>query len=318
MRQTDISFTVIITVFNRESTLRRTLDSALEQEVDFEYKILVIDDGSTDGSKEIIAEYEKKYPELIYVYYNEVNHRLGYTILLAYEMLDTKYFAVLDADDYWINKRKVSKAVHFLEEHPDYSSYGSNFYVEADGEGRVVAVDIAGDNSASNVLEMRFLQTSASVFRNVFDEKILNKMKELAGNRRSHPFQADTFRNHLSIEFGKQYYEDSLDAVYYIGKGNGIWSGMTPIERAVINTNIYYELYVFLSSAFEPSLNSDYCFSVSRTVYEQAVDLLAELLKQHKLEELRLSKYYQEVFRIEDDEQYDMMIELVKFEQLLK
>ena len=109
---------------------------------------------------------------------NDQNIGLGNTILWAYEMLDTEYYAVLDADDYWINDRKIFKAVHFLDEHNDYASYGSNFYVEADGEEKKLSVDLNGDRVASNVLEMVFLQTSASVFRNYFSKELLNEIKE--------------------------------------------------------------------------------------------------------------------------------------------
>ncbi len=311
------SVSVIITVYNKEGTLRRAIESALMQKVDFVYKILIVDDGSEDRSADIISEYEKKYPDTIIYCQNDQNIGLGETIFWAYYNLDTKYFTVLDADDYWINDRKIYKAVHFLEEHEDYSSYGSNFYVEADGEERVAAVQADGDRTATNVLEVTFLQTSASVFRNYFSQEILDDINKRIDGRRVHPFQADTFRNHLSIHFGKQYFENSLDSVYDVGSGNGIWSRMTPFERSVLNVNIYYEIYDFLRTEFGEDLNSEYCIRTSKKVYEQAVAQLAVVMQQHRLSELKLDSYVIDSFRFEDASPYNIVLKLLEFERIL-
>ena len=57
-----MKLSVIVTVYNREKYLARCLDSILCQDLD-EYEIIVIDDGSSDGSWPMIENYRERYPE---------------------------------------------------------------------------------------------------------------------------------------------------------------------------------------------------------------------------------------------------------------
>lgn len=59
-----MKLSVIVTVYNREKYLARCLDSILCQDLD-EYEIIVIDDGSSDGSWPMIENYRERYPEKI-------------------------------------------------------------------------------------------------------------------------------------------------------------------------------------------------------------------------------------------------------------
>ena len=59
--------------YNHKSYIRDALESFLMQETDFRYEIVVHDDASTDRTQEVLREYEKKYPELIYVIYQKEN-----------------------------------------------------------------------------------------------------------------------------------------------------------------------------------------------------------------------------------------------------
>ena len=61
----DIKVSVCCLVYNHEKYLRQCLDSLLMQETNFKYEILIHDDASTDGSADIIREYESKFPDII-------------------------------------------------------------------------------------------------------------------------------------------------------------------------------------------------------------------------------------------------------------
>jgi glycosyltransferase involved in cell wall biosynthesis len=60
-----MSATVVVSCYNQKKYIRECLDSILNQEVDFEFNILVSDDSSTDGTKEIIIEYQDNFPNKI-------------------------------------------------------------------------------------------------------------------------------------------------------------------------------------------------------------------------------------------------------------
>lgn len=89
---------VIVAVYNSEQELRDCLDSLVEQ-TEKDIEIIVIDDGSTDNSPEIEAEYQKKYPN-VKVYRNERNLGQSETRNRGIELAEGDYIAFLDSDDY--------------------------------------------------------------------------------------------------------------------------------------------------------------------------------------------------------------------------
>lgn len=111
---------VIVLTYNHAKYIRQALDSILMQEVDFSYEVLVGDDGSTDGTRDILHEYAAQHPEHIRLFLREKN--LG-AARNAYELLcasNGKYLAFCEGDDYWTHPKKLSQQVSFLENNPDF------------------------------------------------------------------------------------------------------------------------------------------------------------------------------------------------------
>ena len=106
---------VICTIYNKEAWIGDAVESFLEQEADFEYEILLIDDKSTDGSRKIIADYEKEHPEKIRAFYNSKNLGITRTWKKICKEAKGKYIARCDGDDYWIDNKKLQKQVDLLE-----------------------------------------------------------------------------------------------------------------------------------------------------------------------------------------------------------
>ena len=63
-----MKLSVLVTFYNQKDYVDRALRSILLQNTDFEYEILVGDDGSTDGTLDKIKEWQAKYPNKISVY----------------------------------------------------------------------------------------------------------------------------------------------------------------------------------------------------------------------------------------------------------
>ena len=93
-----IKLSIIIPVFNAENTLKRCLDSVLQQKDD-ELEIVVINDGSKDLSDEIMQEYKLSYPEII-SYYKKQNTGVADTRNYGIAKAKGKYIMFLDSDDY--------------------------------------------------------------------------------------------------------------------------------------------------------------------------------------------------------------------------
>lgn len=120
----EIMVSVICTVYNHEKYLRKCLDGFVMQKTNFKFEVLIHDDASTDGSADIIREYEKKYPDIIKPIYQTVNQysqgiKISPTYL--YPRAKGKYLAFCEGDDYWCDENKLQKQFDVMENHPDCS-----------------------------------------------------------------------------------------------------------------------------------------------------------------------------------------------------
>ena len=90
-------YSVIIPVYNAERTLRRCLDSLVEQQFS-DYELLIINDGSTDGSDTICREYAGTYPCVRY--FAKENGGVSSARNLGLEQAEGEYILFVDSDDY--------------------------------------------------------------------------------------------------------------------------------------------------------------------------------------------------------------------------
>ena len=126
----NVEVSVICNAYNHEKYIAQTLESFVMQRTSFKFEVLVHDDASTDGTADIIREYEKKYPELIKPIYqteNQYQKGGGITKKFQYSRAKGKYYAFCEGDDYWTDPLKLQKQYDLMEQHPevDMCSHGS-------------------------------------------------------------------------------------------------------------------------------------------------------------------------------------------------
>ena len=111
--------------YNHKEYIRDALDGFLSQRTDFPYEILINDDASTDGTADIIREYEQKYPEKIRALLQTENqYSKGITNpsgAFNFPRVRGRYVAMGEGDDYWTDPEKLQKQVDYMEAHPDCS-----------------------------------------------------------------------------------------------------------------------------------------------------------------------------------------------------
>lgn len=114
---------VVIPIFNTEKYLKETIDSVIHQTLSFagQIRLVLLDDASTDGSLSICQEYQKQYPEQIFLKHFEKNQGVSalrnYGLLLCREKGD-ELVTFLDSDDR-MGENALEKAVAYFEAHPD-------------------------------------------------------------------------------------------------------------------------------------------------------------------------------------------------------
>ncbi len=94
----NIDLNIIIPVYNSERFLRKCLESLLNQKTKYKYKIICINDGSTDNSLEILNEFATKYKNIVVL--SQENKGIAETRNLGLKNVDSKYISFVDSDDF--------------------------------------------------------------------------------------------------------------------------------------------------------------------------------------------------------------------------
>jgi glycosyltransferase involved in cell wall biosynthesis len=128
-----IKASACVIAYNHEKYIKDCLEGALKQNVDFEYEIIISEDCSTDQTREICQEYQKKYPDKIKLHLNETNLSLMGNWLKALSLCRGEYVAICEGDDYWTDPDKLKKQVDFLDSHKDFSLSSHNAKVIKNG-----------------------------------------------------------------------------------------------------------------------------------------------------------------------------------------
>lgn len=155
---------VIVCTYNQEKTISRTLDSILMQKCTLPLEIVIGEDCSTDGTREICQRYQQLYPDVIRLVANESNKGLVDNYFDCMLSCRGKYIADCAGDDYWIDSYKLEKQLKVMDANPDVGIVHTNWqFVEADTEVESpssVSLHQPGIEEGSDYLEDILTQTS--------------------------------------------------------------------------------------------------------------------------------------------------------------
>lgn len=119
----------IIIFLNEERFIREAIDSVFAQTYD-DWELLLVDDGSTDGSTQIALQYAEQYPAKVRYLEHPGHQNLGSSAARNLGLSNAKgeYIAFLDADDVWV-PHKLQQQLMILKSHPEATVlYGNTRY----------------------------------------------------------------------------------------------------------------------------------------------------------------------------------------------
>jgi glycosyltransferase involved in cell wall biosynthesis len=157
---------VVLITYNQEEYVEKALLSVLEQVVDFKFRILIGEDYSSDRTRNIVLEYEKKYPEKIKVIKSDKNVGAQANVVRTIAECKMKYIACLEGDDYWCDPYKLQKQVNFMENNEGYIACCSNVFERRDFELKRVENNFNIIN-IKDLLKGNCIYTCSVIYRNI-------------------------------------------------------------------------------------------------------------------------------------------------------
>lgn len=212
--------------FNQVKYIQACLDGFLIQQGDFDLEILIHDDASTDGTREIIEAYQKKYPAIIKPIYQQENQYSkgvrGFMARYNFTRASGKYLALCEGDDYWTSEHKLQKQLTFLEAHPEYALCFHKVDVEGGDDYMVLPQE--HETITDLAAKGNYIRTPSVMFRTAYAHMPESHADSPLG---------DLFVYLYVAQFGKLKYLNESMAVYR--KQVGSWSTQQQHTR-IVNT----------------------------------------------------------------------------------
>ena len=228
--------------YNHERFIEQAVESVLMQKVNFRYELVIGEDCSVDRTRDIIIQFQKKYPDRIRLLLRERNLGSSMNFIRTLEACQGEYVALLEGDDYWTSPYKLQRQVDFLDAHPECSACSHTVLVFfEDGKRRLYpSRRRKGILGLEDILASNLMQTCSVMFRNGVARPFPNWFGGLN--------PVDWSLNILNAQYGKIGFIDEVMAGYRIHSG-GEWSKKNALDKLQetiemlkqVNTHLNYK-----------------------------------------------------------------------------
>ena len=227
--------------YNHAPYIRECLDGFLMQKTNFPIEVVIHDDCSTDGTKEIIQEYAEKYPDIFFPIFQSENQYSkgirGFNVRFNFPRCRGKYIALCEGDDYWVDPLKLQKQFDFLETNNEYVLCSHDAKI-TDSSGKLIKEsklpNFYKKDATSDELKKGFwVLTLGMMFRNL--PILTNYPKEgfcvLNG---------DIFLISILGGYGRSKYMDTIEPAIYREHSGGVWSLTSKRFKKINNFNTFF------------------------------------------------------------------------------
>ena len=240
---------VLVQTYQQKDFIRECLDSILIQETSFDFEILIGEDGSGDGTREICLGYVKKYPGKIRLFLHHRENQIkvlgeatsNFNAFYNFYSARGKYIAFCEGDDKWGDPLKLQKQVDFLKINTEFIfTYHSMDSVNENSQSIPGLEDYTPpelDISSEDLLKGIYHPLLLSIcFRNVLEE-IPREMTQV--------INVDTFLLSLLGNYGKAKFLGEMAPAKYRKHAGGIWSIRNKKKKYLSKIITYRELSLF-------------------------------------------------------------------------
>lgn len=250
---------VCCVTYNHASFIKKTLDGFITQKTDFPYEVIIGDDCSTDGTTEIIAEYVKKYPNIIKPIYHSKNIGSYHNFQETASACKGQYVAVCDGDDYWVNENKLQIQFEFMENNPEFTICFHPVIIKyEDGSKKDVIFPKPRHRfykkvlNINELLKYNFIQTNSVMYRWIFNDT--NSIKDMLP---ADILPVDYYIHLLHASKGKIGFLSEPMAVYRRHE-KGIWYGVNDSDTWFLKYGMeHLRFYVAVEKYFGANKNKE-------------------------------------------------------------
>lgn len=213
------SISVVIPIYNMEAYLRKCLDSLYAQ-VDNTMEVILVNDGSTDTSPQICAEYIKRYPDTKYI--NKKNGGLSDARNEGIKVATGRYIYFLDSDD-WLAPNAIRTLYDFAESAHCEMVQGGFYYAFDDHleyDDRKISID-------AKPFVLNKMEAMTELVKHQYVKNFAWGKLYKTDIVRNHPFKKgvyyeDAYWQHLIIDETSKYGVISTPLYYYRQRSGGI------------------------------------------------------------------------------------------------
>lgn len=260
---------VIILTHNHSAYIFDCVENVLKQKTSFDFEIILADDDSQDGTKDLCISYAKKYPNKIRFFPHRKSNNIKikklntgiFNALYSFYEARGKYIAYCDGDDFWTDKDKLEKQVRFLEENKSYAlCFHEVKYLKSNIE--VVEIEpLRKDLSSLDLIKIiRQPLMNTVCFRNLLTNYPIEITRVI---------NADNFLVSILGKYGEgKFLENIKPSIYRIHPG-GIWSMISEEEKFIHKIETFKSLALYYKNT-NPKI-SLYFFQKIITYYKSQI-----------------------------------------------
>ena len=237
-----MKLSVCLITYNHGRFIAQALESALAQETNFEFEIVIGEDCSADHTRQILVEYQQRYPSKIRLMLPEKNLGANRNFARTLQACRGQYIALLEGDDYWTAPTKLQEQVDFLDSHEECAiCFHALRVFREDGSVAPRLSPRFGHKKISTIEDLlglgNFIPTCAAVFRN----GLIGEFPDWFYTLRI----ADFSLHVLNAQYGKIGYINKVMGAYRIHSGGTFSAANTSGNaREVVRTYDYLNSYL--------------------------------------------------------------------------